>query len=145
VAAEYLRLQKGISGCSGGWQPPPKDRNNEARNQETYCDADFYPVPDRRCISMSNPLRPAYEQPGDKIRTEQQPVNKIRAEVRDFSLDKAIPQFVDANEAQIDCDDTSEDFIKQKLHSNIRSSSYSFGWDVGRVRFGVTNDRAQGG
>jgi hypothetical protein len=44
-------------------------------------------------------------------------------EVRDFSLDKAIPQFAAAIEAQIDCDDASDDFIKEKLHSNTRSSS----------------------
>jgi len=43
--------------------------------------------------------------------------------VRDFSLDKAMPQFAAAIEAQIDCDDASGDFIKEKLHSNILSSS----------------------
>jgi len=44
-------------------------------------------------------------------------------EVRDFSLGKAIPQFAAAIEAQIDCDDASDDFIKEKPHANIRSSS----------------------
>ena len=44
-------------------------------------------------------------------------------EVRDFSLDKAMPQFAAAIDAQIDCDDASYDFIKEKPHSNIRSSS----------------------
>jgi hypothetical protein len=43
--------------------------------------------------------------------------------MRNFSLDKAIPQFAAAIEAQIDCDDASDDFIKEKPHSNIRSSS----------------------
>jgi hypothetical protein len=43
-------------------------------------------------------------------------------EVRDFSLDKAIPQFAAAIEAQIDGDDASDDFIKEKPHANIRSS-----------------------
>jgi hypothetical protein len=35
-----------------------------------------------------------------------------------------MPQFAAAIEAQIDCDDTSDDFIKEKLHSNIRSYSF---------------------
>src|SRR5262249_21832894 len=51
------------SGCSGVWPPPPKYRNKEASNQETYLDADLYPVPDRRGISMNKPLRPVYQQP----------------------------------------------------------------------------------
>jgi putative effector of murein hydrolase len=33
-----------------------------------------------------------------------------------------MPQFAVAIEAQIDRDDASDDFIKEKLHSNIRSS-----------------------
>jgi len=33
-----------------------------------------------------------------------------------FSLDKAIPQFAAAIEAQIDGDDASDDFIKEKPH-----------------------------
>jgi hypothetical protein len=104
-----------ISGCSGVWPPPPKCRNKEARNRETYLEGDLHPVPDRRGISVSNPIR---------IRPPaQKKVQKIRIEVRDFSLDKAQPQFAAAIEAQIDCDDTSDDFIKEKLHSNIRSSS----------------------
>jgi hypothetical protein len=44
-------------------------------------------------------------------------------EIPDFSFDKAMPKFAAAIEAQIDCDDTGDDFIKEKLHSNIRSSS----------------------
>jgi len=62
---------------------------------------------------MSNNFRPVYEQP----------IYKIIIEVRHLSLDKAIPQFAAAIDAQIDCDDASDDFIKEKLHSNIRSSS----------------------
>src|SRR5262245_48955723 len=34
-----------------------------------------------------------------------------------------MPLFAAAIDAQIDCDDASDDFIKEKLHSNIRSSS----------------------
>jgi hypothetical protein len=62
---------------------------------------------------MSNNFRPIYEQP----------IYKIIIPVRDFSLDKAKPQFAAAVDAQIDCDDASGDFIKEKLHSNIHSSS----------------------
>jgi hypothetical protein len=50
------------------------------------------------------------------------PVQKIRIEVRDFSLDKAAPQYAAAIDAQTDRDDASDDFIKEKLHSNIRSA-----------------------
>jgi hypothetical protein len=42
-------------------------------------------------------------------------------EVRDFSLDKAAPKFAAAIEAQIDGDEASDDFIKEKSHANIRS------------------------
>src|SRR5215510_14618232 len=62
---------------------------------------------------MSNNFRPVYEQP----------IYKIIIEVRNLSLDKAIPQFAAAIDTQIDCDDASDDFIKKKLHSNIRRSS----------------------
>jgi hypothetical protein len=44
----------------------------------------------------------------------------------DFSFDKARPHRADAIDAQIDCDDASGDFIKEELHSNIRSSSNRF-------------------
>jgi hypothetical protein len=62
---------------------------------------------------MNNNSRPVHEKP----------VYKIIIPVRDFSLDKAIPQFAAAIDAQIDRDDASDDFIKEKPHSNIRSSS----------------------
>jgi hypothetical protein len=61
---------------------------------------------------MSNNFRPVYEQP----------IYKIIIEVRDLSLDKATT-FAAAIDAQIDCDDASDDFIKEKLHSNIHCSS----------------------
>jgi hypothetical protein len=72
----------------------------------------------------------------------------MRIEVRDFSLGKAMPQFATAIEAQIDCDDASDDFIKEKPHSNIRSmnrvadnvgrSALAFGasgrgWNIARL------------
>jgi hypothetical protein len=84
--------------------PPPKHRNSEACKQENDPDADFYPVSDRRDVSLNDLIhRP--------------PVQKVRTEVPDCSLDKAIPQFAVAIDAQIDCDDASDDFIKEKLHS----------------------------
>ena len=43
-------------------------------------------------------------------------------EGRDFSLDKSSPHFADAIDAQIDCNDASDDLIKEELHSNVRSS-----------------------
>jgi hypothetical protein len=52
---------------------------------------------------MSNNSRPVYEQP----------IYKIIIEVRDFSLNKAMPQFAAAIDAEIDCDDASDDFIKE--------------------------------
>jgi hypothetical protein len=60
---------------------------------------------------MSNNFRPVHEQP----------TYNVIIEVRDFSLNKAIPQFAAAIDAQIDCDDASDDFIKKEMHSSIRS------------------------
>jgi hypothetical protein len=95
--------------------PPPVYRNNEASDQGDDLEADLYPVPDRGGISISNPAR----------RVEKQPVQKITIEgVRDFSLDKAIAYSAAAIDAQIDRDDASDNFIKEKLHANIRSSSH---------------------
>ena len=92
--------------------PPPKYRNNEACDQGDYLEADLYPVPNRGGISISNPAR-AVE--------NHQPVQKITiAGVLDFSLDKATLYSAAAIDAQIDRDDASDDFIKEKLHSNIR-------------------------
>jgi hypothetical protein len=52
----------------------------------------------------------------------EQPVQNITAakDVRDSSLDKAGPKRAAAIEAQIDRDDASENFIKEKLHSKVR-------------------------
>jgi hypothetical protein len=95
--------------------PPPEYCNTEACDQGDYLEADLYPVPDRGGISMSNPAR----------RVEKQPVQKITiGGVHDFSLDKAIPYSAVAIDAQIDRDDASDNFIKEKLHANIRSSSH---------------------
>jgi hypothetical protein len=41
--------------------------------------------------------------------------------VLDLSLDKAIPFFAVAIDAQIDRDDASDDFIQEKMHANLRS------------------------
>jgi hypothetical protein len=95
--------------------PPPEYRNNEACDQGDYLEADLDPVPDWGGISMRNPAR----------RVENQPVQKVTiAVVRDFSLDKTIPYSAPAIDAQIDRDDASDNFIKEKLHSNIRPSSH---------------------
>jgi len=66
---------------------------------------------------MNNHPRPVYEKP----------VYKIFIPVRDFSLDKAVPQFAAAIDAQIDCDDASADFIKEKLHSSTATMTRRYG------------------
>lgn len=85
--------------------PPSKYRNKQACNQAGDLDADFYPVADRRGVAMSDTMRP--------------PVQKIRVEIRDFSLGKAMPQLAAAIDAQIDCDDASDDFIKERPHARV--------------------------
>jgi hypothetical protein len=92
---------------------PAKYCNKETSQQAKYPDAYCYPVPDRRGISMNKPVRPAYEKPAQKIRIE----------VRDFSLDEAMPQHAARIDAQIECDDAGDDLVKEKPHSNIRSST----------------------
>jgi hypothetical protein len=109
--------------------PPPKYRNTEASSQHDDPEADLYPVLDRRGISTNRPIRPVYEQR----------IYKIIIEVRDFSLDKAMPQLAAAIDTQIDRDDASDDFIKEKLHSNIRASrtdpiTRPYCSSIGRVR-----------
>src|SRR5262245_35966078 len=52
-----------------------------------------------------------------------------------------MPHVAAAIEAQIDCDDAGDDFVKEKLHSNIHSLSTEFddlavAAEVLRVRFG---------
>jgi hypothetical protein len=89
------------------WLPPPKYRYKEARNQERCLDADLYPVPNRRGISVSDAVRP---------------VQKTGIEVRDFSLDRPCQSLRLQFEEQTDCHDASDDFIEEKLYSSIRSS-----------------------
>jgi hypothetical protein len=97
--------------------PPPEYCNTEACDHGDYLEADLYPVLDWGGISMSNPAR----------RVEKQPVQKITiGGVHDFSPDKAIPYFAVAIDAQIDRDDASDNFIKEKLHANIRPSNHRF-------------------
>jgi hypothetical protein len=60
-------------------------------------------------ISMITKFRPVYEQP----------IYQIMIEVRDFLSTRPYHSL----RAQIDCGDASDDFIKEKPHSNIRSSS----------------------
>jgi hypothetical protein len=96
------------------WLPPPKYRYKNACNQERYLDADLHPVPNRRGISVSDPTRP---------------IQKTGIEIHDFSLDKAMPKFSAAIEEQIDCHDASDDFIKEKMHSIVRSSGADR-WDA---------------
>jgi hypothetical protein len=91
---------------------PPKYRNADACKQGDDLQADCYPVPDRRGISLKSPLRRGCEQPVQNITPGK--------DVRDSSLDKAGPKRAAAIEAQIDRDDASENFIKEKLHSKIR-------------------------
>jgi hypothetical protein len=98
-----------VSGCSGGWMPPPKYCNKETSDQRKYLKAHYDPVPDRRGVSMSNPNRRVHKR-------LQNPVDGIRTVGRDFPLGQAIPQFAVAIDAQIDRDDASDDFIKEKLH-----------------------------
>jgi hypothetical protein len=82
------------------WLPPPKYRYKEARNQERCLDADLYPVPNRRGISVSDAVRP---------------VQKTGIEVRDFSLDRPCQSLRLQFEEQTDCHDASDDFIEEKL------------------------------
>ena len=93
--------------------PPAKYRNNEACDQGGCLEAHYDPVPDRRGIPKSNPKRRVLKQ-------VQNPVYRIRTVGRDFSLGEAMPQLAVAIDTQIDRDDASDDFIKEKLHSNVR-------------------------
>ena len=103
---------EGDVGGSGGWLPA-EYRDEQASKEHEYPKADLYPVPDRGGISLGNHLRPV----------DEQPVYEVVIEVRDFSIREAVPQLAAAIDAQIDGDDTGEDFIKEELHSNTRSSS----------------------
>jgi len=64
-------------------------------------------------------------------------------EGRDFSLDKPRPHFADAIDAQIDCDDASDDLIKEKLHStSVHQVLIGLPSRIAR-RFGRVEGRAQ--
>jgi hypothetical protein len=93
--------------------PPPEYRNAEASKHETDLDGDLYPVPDRRGVSLNDAKRRVQKRAQNRI-------YDVTAEDPDFSLDKAVPQLAVAIDAQIDGDDASHNFIKKKLHSNIR-------------------------
>jgi hypothetical protein len=114
---------------SGAWLPA-EYRDKQASREHEYPKADLYPVPDRRGVSLGNHLRPV----------DEQPVDEVIIEVRDFSLGEAAPQFAAAIDAQIDCDDPREDFIKEELHSGIRSQASALprlsapGFDVGSMQ-----------
>jgi hypothetical protein len=105
-------LKGAISGCSGAWLPPPKYRNSEARKKGYSLVAHFHPVPDRRSVSVKNLTRPAQKTVYDPVQN-----TSTMKEGRDLSLDKARLHLSDAIDAQIDCDDASDDLIKEKLHS----------------------------
>jgi hypothetical protein len=101
------------SGPQASRPRPPKYRNEQARRQADAPDADFNPLADRRGISINQSLRPAHEKP----------INNIRVEVGDFSLDEPVPQLAAAIEGQIDSDDARDYFIKEKMHSKTDFSS----------------------
>jgi hypothetical protein len=67
------------SGSSAGWVKPPKYRDADACKQRDDLQADCYPVPDRRGISLKTPLRRGCEQPVQNITTAK--------DVRDSSFD----------------------------------------------------------
>ncbi|MEO8317397.1 MAG: hypothetical protein ABI561_03650 [Bradyrhizobium sp.] len=94
---------------------PAKYRNNAACDQAEHLAAHLHPVPDRLGISMKDQILPVYEPVYN--------IKEITRDERDLSLDKAITQFAAAIEEQIDRNDASDDFIKEKLHANIRTSS----------------------
>ena len=116
IATEFVQQRnmsrRAISGCSGAWLPPPKYRNSEAPKKGYSLVAHFHPVPDRRGVSVKNLTRPAQKTVGDPVKN-----TVTMKEGRDPSLDKARPHLSDAIDTQIDCDDASDDLIKEKLHS----------------------------
>jgi hypothetical protein len=92
---------------SSGWQKPAKYRHNEACHQSDYLGAHCHPVADRHFVSLKNP--------GVTVQ------NVVIAELG-LSFEQAIPEFAAGIDAEINRDDASDDFTKEKLHS-IRSSS----------------------
>ena len=89
-----------------GARLPAEYRDEQASREHEYPKADLDPVPDRRGVSLRNHLRPV----------DEQPVDEIIIEVRDFSRREAVPQLAAAIDAQIDRDDSGDDLIKEKLH-----------------------------
>jgi hypothetical protein len=100
--------------------------------------AHFHPVPDRRGISVKNLTRPAQKTVCDPVKN-----TSTMKEGRDLSLDKARLHLSDAIDAQIDCDDASDDLIKEKLHST--SVHQVLIGRPGRIarRFGMVEGRTQ--
>jgi hypothetical protein len=92
--------------------PPPKYRNSEAPKKGSSLVAHFHPVADRRGVSVKNLTRPAQKTVCDPIKN-----TSTVKEGRDLSLDKARLHLSDAIDTQIDCDNASDDLIKEKLHS----------------------------
>jgi hypothetical protein len=86
---------------------PPEYRNNQACDQRDHIEAHCHPVTDRHFVSLKNP--------GFTVQ------NIFTLELG-FSFDKAIPESAAAIDAKIDRDDASDNFIKEELHANIRSS-----------------------
>ncbi|WP_156164928.1 hypothetical protein [Bradyrhizobium sp. LTSP885] len=87
-------------------------RNNEARKKGYSLVAHFHPVPDRRGVSVKNLTRPAQKTLCDQVKN-----TSTTKEGRDLSLDKARLHLSNAIDAQIDCDNASDDLIKEKMHS----------------------------
>ena len=113
-AVRLARRWKSQPAMLAVWVKPAEDRNDDACNQGENLRADGQPVPDRRDISFKSPFRRGCEQPVHNVATAK--------EVGNSPLGKAGPERAAAIEAQIDGDDPSENFIKEKLHSRIRSS-----------------------
>jgi hypothetical protein len=136
--SRLVRPLSAISGCSGAWVPPPKYRNSEAPKKGYSLVAHFHPVPDRRGISVKNLTRPAQKTVCDPVKN-----TSTMKEGRDLSLDKARLHLSDAIDAQIDCDDASDDLIKEKLHST--SVHQVLIGRPGRIarRFGMVEGRTQ--
>jgi hypothetical protein len=96
-------------GLSAVRQPPPEDRNDEARREAHGLVAHFHPVGDRRGVPLDHLARPV-----------QQPVHKIGTESPDFPLRIAVPQHAAAIDAQIDLDDASNDLTQEEPHAWTR-------------------------
>jgi hypothetical protein len=136
--SRLVRPLSAISGCSGAWLPPSKYRNSEAPKKGHSLVAHFHPVPDRRGVSVKNLTRPAQKAVCDPVENA-----STMKEGRDLSFGKARPQRSDAIDAHIDCDDASDDLIKEKMHST--SAHQVLIGRPGRIapRFGRVEGRTQ--